>query len=67
MSDTVRHRPWRRTCPTCGQDVMVERTGRILPHVGHGTREQCPGSNRRYPAPLHSRAYTPRPRGGLRR
>ena len=69
MSDTVRRRPWRRTCPHCGQDVMVEFNGRILPHLKHGTRTECAGSNRLYPAPLVSTRFPPgqasrRPRRG---
>lgn len=67
MSHTVRRRPWRRTCPTCGQDVMVEFNGRILPHLTHGTREQCRESGRRYPASLQARPHTPPPRSGNRR
>lgn len=59
MSDTARHKPWRRTCPACGQDVMVEWTGRILPHLRHRTRIECAGSNRLYPLPLVSTRYPP--------
>lgn len=49
MSDTYRRRPHRRTCPGCGQDVMIDSYGTILPHMNNGRKAECPSSRRRYP------------------
>ncbi len=61
MSDTTRRRPWIRTCPHCGQDVMIDGRGTIVPHFGRSTRVECPGSRRRYPVPRQSGTHVPLP------